>query len=425
VDALRGDKLRDLVAASPATYPNFRRLELESAYTYNARTDYGYTETVPNHITMITGRPVDQPAGLPNTVHHGYSSNFPGSNHTIHADGNDFVPYKASTFDMAHDNGLRTALYTSKTRLGILERSYDATNGAQDETGADDGRDKIDFAQVVNGANGCTNPRPMTCSAGIVNTLVINMNGATPAHYTFIHLVEPDTVGHASGWDGLEWAASVQTIDGYLGQMFALVEGREELDGHTAIVLTADHGGGVQTHGDETAWENFNIPVFVWGAELPAGTNLYASTTNRFEPGPMVRTTYTDAQQPLRNGDTGNISLALLGLPPIPSSFMQPELILSTPTPGDADGDGDVDRYDLAIVSQNYGVTTGSNLETGDFNDDGRTDLLDLGILQANYGAGTSPNAAVPEPTSLLLSTAALLVAHIFGVARRKRVVRR
>jgi len=231
VDALRGDVLRNLVANAPATYPNFRRLELEGAYTYNARSDYDFTETIPNHATILTGRPVSQPAGQPNTVHHGYTSNFPGANHTLHANGNPNVPYKSSVFDVAHDHGLRTSLYASKTRLTIFDRSYDATNGATDLTGADNGRDKIDVSMLVDGT-----------SAGITNTLVTNMT-ANPTHYTFIHLVEPDTVGHQSGWENAAWAASVQTIDSRIGQIFNLVQSSAALAGHTAVaeVAVAEH----------------------------------------------------------------------------------------------------------------------------------------------------------------------------------------
>jgi hypothetical protein len=315
VDALRGDVLKSLIAGSPATYPNFRRLELESAFTYNARSDFDFTETIPNHASVLTGRPVSQPAGQPNTVHHGYSANFPGPNDTLHANGNPNVPYKASTFDVAHDNGLSTALYASKTRLTLFDRSYNATNGALDTIGADNGRDKIDFSTLVDGT-----------SAGITNTLVTRM-ATSPARYTFIHLVEPDTVGHASGWENAAWAASVATIDSRLGQIFNAIASSPTLNGHTAIVLTADHGGGVQIHLNPTAWQNFNIPIYVWGAGLPANTDLYTLSPNRFDPGAMGRPDYNAAQQPWRNGDTANLSLALLGLSPIPGSTMQPVLV--------------------------------------------------------------------------------------------------
>jgi hypothetical protein len=326
VDGLRGDVLQRIVATPPnpasTTYPSFRRLQTEGAFTYNARSDYDFTETVPNHITMITGRPVNQPAGQPNTVHHGYSNNFPGGTHTIHANGNNAVPYKASTFDVVHDNGLSTNLYTSKTRLAILDRSYNATNGALDTTGPDNGRDKIDNAQLVDNT-----------SANIVTNLVNSM-ASTPRNYTFLHLVEPDTVGHASGWENQAWYDSVKLIDDRLSQLFVLIDNNMILRERTAIVLTADHGGGVQVHVDETAYQNYNIPLFVWGADLPAGANLYDLSTNRFDPG-LTRPDYNAAQQPWRNGDTGNLALALLGLPPIPGSVMRPELVF-VPEPSGA-----------------------------------------------------------------------------------------
>ncbi len=318
VDALRGDVLQRIVANPPlpasTTYPSFRRLQTEGAFTYNARSDFNYTETVPNHISMITGRPVNQPAGQSNTVHHGYSSNFPGATHTIHANGNPAIPYKYSTFDVVHDNGLSTNLYASKTRLGILDRSYDATNGAIDAIGVSNGRDKIDFAQLVDGG-----------SAGIVSNFVASMT-ATPRNYTFMHLVEPDSTGHGSGWENQAWYDSVKTIDDRLAQVFNLIDNSPALRDNTAIVLTGDHGGGVQVHTDPTAYVNYNVPVFVWGADLPAGGDLYDLSPNRFDPG-LTRPDYSAAQQPWRNGDTGNLSLSLLGLPPIPGSYMQPALV--------------------------------------------------------------------------------------------------
>ncbi|MEX2187799.1 MAG: alkaline phosphatase family protein [Pirellulales bacterium] len=257
---------------------------------------------------------MNQPAGQANTVHHGYTSNFPGPAHTIHANGNPAVAYKYSTFDVVHDNGLSTNLYTSKTRLGILDRSYDAASGAIDAIGVDNGRDKIDFAQLVDGG-----------SAGIVSNFVTSM-ATTPRNYTFMHLVEPDTQGHASGWENQAWYDSVKVIDDRLAQIFNLIDNSATLRDHTAIVLTGDHGGGVDIHTNATAYVNYNVPLFVWGGGLPAGGDLYDLSPNRFDPG-LTRPDYNAVEQPWRNGDTGNLALSLLGLPPIPGSTMQPALV--------------------------------------------------------------------------------------------------
>ncbi len=320
VDALASTVLQPLVAANPGTYPNFRRLEQQSAFTYNARTDFTHTITIPDHLSMVTGRPVSQPAGQPNTVHHGVTTDFPGTTDTVHAQGNPNVPYKASVFDVAHDNGLRTSLFTSKMRLGILNTSYDAAHGAPDTTGADNGTAKIDFSMLVDNT-----------SAAIVNTLVANMN-ANPYNYSFLHITEPDGALHSSGTTSAAYTTAIATTDSRLGQIFNLIDTNPILNGHTAILLTADHGGQGNSHSDATLAADYTIPMFLWGAGLPAGSDLYGAFTNRFNPG-NTRPDYNAAQQPLRNGDTGNLELSLLGLPFIPGSLMQP-ILTPVPEPG-------------------------------------------------------------------------------------------
>ena len=55
--------------------PNFKRLQTEGAWTNNARTDYTHTITLPNHTSMLTGRPVSLPTGMPAMTQHGYTNN--------------------------------------------------------------------------------------------------------------------------------------------------------------------------------------------------------------------------------------------------------------------------------------------------------------------------------------------------------------
>ena len=317
VDGLRGDLLKQLLASDPASYPSFQRLRAESSHTFNARCDYTISETVPNHVTMVTGRPVHRPAGQPTTIHHGYTNNSPPSTDVIHG-FNVNVPYVASVFDVVHDRGRSTALLLSKAKLALIERSYDVVHGAADLLPPDQGRDKIEFSQAADGDTG-----------GLLTSLTGRL-ASNPDAYTFMHLHQPDEAGHIYGWGSAPWNAAVAAVDVRLAQLFAAVDARPALRGRLAIVLTADHGGGgggaASGHSDATRIENVTIPFFVWAQGFPPGAEIHTLLANRWDPG-ATRPDYNAARQPLRNGDSGNLSLALLGLGPVPGSWLQPAFV--------------------------------------------------------------------------------------------------
>src|SRR5262245_11197746 len=125
IDGLRPSYMQTVIDGGFA--PNLRRFQDEGAWTNNARTDYTHTITLPNHTSMITGRPVSLPAGMPAQTQHGYTDNIvPPTTTTIH---NFTTPdwYKASTFDVVHDAGYATAMYASKTKFILYQQSYNQT----------------------------------------------------------------------------------------------------------------------------------------------------------------------------------------------------------------------------------------------------------------------------------------------------------
>ncbi len=313
VDGLRGDTLRALVNEPASQYRTFRRLYIEGAVTYNARCDYSHSITIPNHTSMITGRPVLAEEPLPPEIQHGYLTNYTIESHLLHVNGFP-TGYKASTFDRVHDRGRRTGLFLSKSKMSIFDRSYGPEHGAPDTDGEDNGRDKIDRTVIIE------DNTPV-----VVASLISEMHGDFPA-YTFLHLCDPDYAGHISGWTSFNWRLAVLKADTQLGLLLGALDLRPELKATTAIVLTADHGGGVPdwSHLDATAIENITIPVILWGPGLPRMTDAHTLFSNRFDPGAR-RVSNTDPRQPLRNGDTGNIAMALLGLPPVAGSFHRPE----------------------------------------------------------------------------------------------------
>lgn len=318
LDGLAAVHLRNYVTTAPDQFPTFVRLMNEAAFTMNARCDYDISETVPNHSTMFTGRPVFQPAGLPDTTHHGYNNNFPTATETLHNAGNTNVPYKFSMFDVAHDYGRTTAFYAGKTRLQICDRSYNETNGAPDLVGVDNGRDKIDYSSVldIQGA----------AIASEVDAILTNLTNASPKEYIFIHIAEPDLTGHGSGWGSAAWSNIVRSVDTQLGRIINAIDTNPALMNQTALIVVADHGGGgVTPNGHTEAYHinNYTIPFFLRAPGIAGGTDLYQLFSNRADPD-TNRTDYTTQPQPIRNGDASNLALTLMALPPIPGSFMVP-----------------------------------------------------------------------------------------------------
>ena len=314
IDGLRADLLQALLANDSAgLYGDYQRFVDEGATTFNARTDFAYTNTIPNHTTMLTGRPVSIPAGQPITTHHGYTNNSdPGPTDTLHNRGNPNLAYVASVFDVVHDNGLTTGLYASKSKFVIYEQSYNAANGAPDVTAADDGTAKIDT--YINMSTG-TPSNASNLHAAFIQDLTTN-----PRHYSFVHYRDPDTAGHAAGWGSASWNDAVRNVGGYLGDVFGAVETTPALQGRTVIIVTTDHGGSGTDHSQATVLAHYRIPLFVWGASIRAGADLYALNPGaRSDPG-TGKPDYNASPPPIRNGDTGNLALQLLGLGIVPGS---------------------------------------------------------------------------------------------------------
>ncbi len=264
VDGLGAVYLRDYVTNAPDQFPNFVRLKTQGAFTFNARCDFGASETIPNHACMFTGRPSVQPVGFPNTTHHGLLNNSPFPSDTYHNSGNLNVPYKASLFDVAHDHGLTTAFYAGKSKLGICDRSYNEFNGALDLIGEDNGRDKIDYSRV--GDYGALYGTAVTDGFDV---LIDHLTNGVPRNYTFAHTAEPDLTGHTVGWGSENWSNMVRFIDQQIGRVFTAVEANPVLKDRTVILLTTDHGGLQGGHSAPQYRGKLHHPLLPLGSEHP------------------------------------------------------------------------------------------------------------------------------------------------------------
>jgi len=302
VDGLRPDAV---TVHGPEEVPNFYRLRREGAFTDNARTLVDLTVTLPNHVGMITSRQVNGSDG------HGWTWNkdpLVGAN--LHRNKGEYLE---SVFSVAHDHGLRTALFASKSKFSLFDLSYDEKNGMPDLTGADNGRDKIDVFHV----------KPI--SESMVDDLEDTMKRDV-FDFLMVHIRNPDTAGHGFSWNTDKhsiYMGAVKKADELIEDLFEKIESIPAWKGRTYLVVTADHGGltGAKEHDLFQERENFTIPFYVWGPGVPPGADLYAlNALSRKDPGTVNPPADSPELPPIRNADAGNICLSLLGLPAIPGS---------------------------------------------------------------------------------------------------------
>ena len=280
VDGLNSQALRDL---GPAEAPTFWRLLDEGVRTLNARTEYEQNVTLPNHTSMLTGRRIDRARGG-----HGVTWDDDRPGLTVKKAAKHPI---SSVFNVVHVAGGETALFSTKKKFALYQRSWPRA---------------IDrfFVNEDQGA--------------LVGAATADLLAADRA-FTFLHVSLPDRYGHLYGGMSAQYLDAVRTTDRQLGQLLRAVEAEPEIAAHLTVVLTADHGFAPgKTDHSAKVLANYRIPFIAWGAQVGHG-NFYRFNRDYRDPGDR-RPTYAAKRQPVRNGDLGNLSLALLGLRPIPGS---------------------------------------------------------------------------------------------------------
>ncbi|MGH7446856.1 MAG: alkaline phosphatase, partial [Longimicrobiales bacterium] len=90
----------------------------------------------------------------------------------------------------------------------------------------------------------------------------------------FVHLAEPDFVGHLFGWMSGPYSWAVRTVDAQLAELIEAADGAFGAGNYTLLV-TADHGGHGRDH-DSDDPRDMRIPWIAWGEGVSAGTRLPA-----------------------------------------------------------------------------------------------------------------------------------------------------
>lgn len=295
VEGLRPSAIRK---AGEAGTPVLHRLMGEGASTLNARTEVERTTTLPNVVGMLTGRRVNADRGG-----HGVRADR-DTGLTVQAAAGRYV---SSTFDIVHNFGLSTALFSSQPRMALVDRSWDDVNGGLDPYGLDDGRDKINrFVST-------------TDDQELIDRLSA-MLSTSPKALTVAQLSLLDDVGRTSGYASQAYRTTLTEVDAMVGRVLTTITSSPTLEGHTLVLLTAGAGGRGHTNEDRTVRGNYTVPFIAWGPDVVAGADLYALNPAYQDPG-TLQPGYS-ATQPIRNGVVANLATAALQLPRIPGSTM-------------------------------------------------------------------------------------------------------
>jgi hypothetical protein len=281
VDGLNPDAIRTLGRDGA---PTFHRLVKQGAATLNARTAFEQTVTLPNHAGMLTGRRITADRGG-----HGVTWDDDRPRTTVQKAAGHKV---ASIFNAVHADGGRTALFATKTKFGLYERSW--------PTAIDRFRVDGDTPTLVRAAR-----RDLVRS---------------DRAFTFLHLSPPDLAGHGYGGMSAEYLDAVRQCDRLLGTVLQAVDRHPGLARDLVVVLTADHGfpPGLRDHSAKKNVGNYRIPFLVWGAGV-AHDDLYDLNPDYRDPGAR-RPSYARERQPVRNADVANVAAHLLGLDPVRGS---------------------------------------------------------------------------------------------------------
>jgi hypothetical protein len=293
VEGLRSLALTKLPASE---IPALTKLLTKGAATLNARTVQERTTSLPNDVSMLSGRRVT--ASLDG---HGIFSEA-DTGETVHQAAEHYV---SSVFDIVHNFGRSTALYANRENLDLVDRTWDAANGGTDPHGLDDGRDKIGTYVVDTDAD------------ALVDAMVTRL-ASKPSAFTFLQLALPDRAGHADGFLSTAYLDAVKHSSRLVGRVLRTINASPTLAGHTIVVLTSEHGGVKKSHTDPNLLENYRVPFLVWGPGVAQGANLYDLNPHYTPPG-SSRAGY-DSPPPIRNAFLANLVTMVLRMPAIPGS---------------------------------------------------------------------------------------------------------
>jgi hypothetical protein len=285
-------------AATSGAAPHLQSLVDGGSSTLNARTEAEGTGRLSTLAGMLTGRPIDP-------AQRGTGVGWPGDPGGTVAEAAGH--YVSSMFDIVHNTGRSTALYSRHGSVSRLATSWDSTHGGRDPYGLDNGTKKIDRYVTADS------------DAQLVDSLVSQLSTDAPT-LAVAQLSALAHTGHRYGFRSPEYAAALTAEDALVGRVVDAIAANPRLAGHTLLVVTANRGGTRRTGDPTTLPSVYRVPLLVTGPGVPAGGDLYAMNPQYTDPG-RTNPGY-DLPSPIRNTIVADLVTKQLALPPVPGSTM-------------------------------------------------------------------------------------------------------
>jgi arylsulfatase A-like enzyme len=221
----------------------------EGSYTFWAKTT-AVAITLPSHVSMMTGV-------IP--VRHGihWNEDLPLAK--------PYYPKVPTLFEVAHKAGYTTALVTAKPKFGTLAKPG-----------------TLDWAYIPGdpdaaGEAALPMEKQSTKKSTASDDVVVEQASAILAKdrpdVILVHFASSDVAGHKYGWGSAEQIAAIEHIDESLGKILGAME--PGYRAHTAIILSADHGGAGRTHGADDP-RSRHIPWILSGPGIRKNFDLTA-----------------------------------------------------------------------------------------------------------------------------------------------------
>jgi predicted AlkP superfamily pyrophosphatase or phosphodiesterase len=232
-----------------AEMPTLKQLADEGAVTWQASTIFP-SKTLPSHTSMLTGVGPDK--------------------HKV--DWNNYSPIRGIvkvptvfTLFRAKEPTAYTAMYVGKVKFRHLwqKDSLDLFDYGGPQTGeAVPGTVEIE-----------SDKKP---SQSVAKQAAADILAHKP-RLAFIHLTDADSAGHKSGWGSPEQKEALKVTDQALSQIIRAIKDAGIAD-TSVVIVTADHGGHLKTHGDNIP-DDMIIPWVVWGAGVNKNFKITAPVT--------------------------------------------------------------------------------------------------------------------------------------------------